>query len=174
MPTTLTSRPPTDGPFERERFDPDIERFARWLDSQFSIPGTNIRFGLDAILGLFPALGDFLPSLASLYILFSAQRYGVPRATLIRMAINIAFDYAAGSIPVAGDVFDVFWKSNDRNAALFAKHVNATPQEERKVARADRYFVLAMAAGLVILLGASIAASWFVMYLLYRAIRGVF
>ena len=158
--------------FDRERLDPNIERFANWLDSQFSIPGTNIRFGLDAILGLFPALGDLLPSLASLYILFAAQRYGVSRATLARMALNIAFDYAAGSIPVAGDVFDLFWKSNNRNAALLAKHVNANPGQERQARRQDFWFVAAVAVGLVMLLGASIAASWFVLYMLAKALIG--
>ncbi len=179
MNQTLATRPFPDrfqreqsSPFDRERLDPKIERFAHWLDSQFAIPGTNIRFGLDAILGLFPALGDLLPSLASLYILFAAQRYGVSRATLARMALNIAFDYVAGSVPVAGDVFDLFWKSNDRNAAFLAKHVNANPQQERNARRQDRWFVAAVAAGLVVLLGASIAASWFVIYSLAKLLVG--
>lgn len=163
-----------DDRFDGPELDPNIERFAHWLDSQFSIPGTNIRFGLDVLLGLFPALGDLLPSIASLYILFAAQRYGVSRATLARMAMNIAFDYVAGSVPVAGDVFDVYWKSNDRNAALLAKHVQATPAEQRKINRDDRFFVLGIAAGLMAILGVSIAASWFGMYLFFRLIRGAF
>lgn len=162
----------SDDRFEGPELDPNIERFAHWLDSQFSIPGTNIRFGLDVILGLFPAIGDLLPSIASLYILFAAQRYGVSRATLARMGANIAFDYVAGSVPVAGDVFDVYWKSNDRNAALLAKHVQATPKEQRKIVREDRFFVLAIAAGLMAILGVSIAASWFGMYLFFRLVRG--
>lgn len=166
------TRPGDDDRYEGPELDPNIERFAHWLDSQFSIPGTNIRFGLDVILGLFPALGDLLPSIASLYILFAAQRYGVSRATLARMATNIAFDYVAGSVPVAGDVFDVYWKSNDRNAALLAKHVQATPKEQRKIVREDRFFVAAIAVGLMSILGVSIAASWFGMYLFFRLIRG--
>ncbi len=175
MPTSLAPRPPNEYTRrESAQVDPHIERLAHWLDSQFSIPGTNIRFGLDAILGLFPAIGDLLPSLASLYILFAAARYGVSRATLLRMAMNIAFDFAAGSVPVAGDVFDVYWKSNDRNAALLAKHVSATPLEQHTVKRQDRPFVLAIAASLVAILGVSIAASWFGFYLLLRLLSGRF
>lgn len=151
-----------------ERLDPRIEQFAHWLDSRFSIPGTNIRFGLDAILGLFPAVGDFLPAIAALYILFAAAKHGVPRSTLARMAANIAFDYIGGAVPLAGDVFDVFWKANDRNAALLAKHVNAAPEEQAKVRRDDRLFVLAIAAGLTATLAVSIAASWFGFYLLMK------
>lgn len=173
MPASLATRPSNEYTHrESAPVDPRIERLAHWLDSQFSIPGTNIRFGLDAILGLFPALGDLLPSLASLYILFAAARYGVPRATLARMAMNIAFDYAAGSVPVAGDVFDVYWKSNDRNAALLARQVNAAPDEQRQVRRQDRLFVAAITAGLVALLGISIAASGFGIYVLLKLLSG--
>ncbi len=169
MPKTLIPLPPNEYTRrESAQVDPRIEQFAHWLDSQFAIPGTNIRFGLDAILGLFPAIGDFLPAIASLYILFSASKYGVPRSTLVRMAANIAFDYVAGAVPVAGDVFDVFWKANDRNAALLAKHVNAAPEEQRKVQRDDRLFVFAIAAGLMAILGISIAASWFGLYMLVK------
>src|SRR4051812_18900365 len=72
---------------------PDLEWLAYWMDSVFEIPGLGVRFGLDAIVGLIPAVGDTLTSLVSLYILSAARRYGVPRATMTRMAANIAIDY---------------------------------------------------------------------------------
>lgn len=173
MPTSLAPYPEHEYTHRQaERIDPRIEQFAHWLDSRFSIPGTNIRFGLDAILGLFPAVGDFLPAIAALYILFAAAKQGVPRSTLARMAANIAFDYVVGAVPVAGDVFDVFWKANDRNAALLAKHVNAAPEEQAKVRRGDRLFVVAVVAGLVAILGVSVAASWFGFYLLAKLLAG--
>ena len=88
------------------------------------------------------------------------------------MALNVVLDAVVGMIPLVGDVFDVYWKSNDRNAALLAKHVQATPKEQRKIVREDRYFVAAIAAGLMASLGISIAASWFGMYLFFRLLRG--
>src|SRR5438477_12262867 len=85
----------------------DLELLARVMDSLFEIPGTRVRFGFDAIIGLIPGLGDTITSFVSLYILKAASRAGVPRVTLVRMALNIAIDYIVGCVPVAGDVFDV-------------------------------------------------------------------
>jgi hypothetical protein len=77
----------------------------------------NQRFGFDAIIRLIRGLGDVLTSLISLYILAAARRYGVPRATLMRMAFNIAVDTVVGSVPLPGDGFDVYWKANVMNVA---------------------------------------------------------
>ena len=85
---------------------------------------------------------------------------------------EVGLDLIDAPIPVAGDVFDLFWKSNDRNAALLAKHVNANPQEERQARRQDWFFVIAVAAGLVMLLGFSIAASWYLLYTVARLFVG--
>ena len=131
----------------------------RWLDSAFRIPGLGVRFGLDALVGLIPGVGDTLTSLASLYILNAGQRDGVPRVTLVRMALNIAIDYLLGAVPLVGDVFDVYWKANLRNVALLRKHALATPVEERKARSADRWFVGALIFGLLVLLVASIVAA---------------
>src|SRR6185369_7524402 len=87
----------------------NLELLARLMDNAFEIPGTNVRFGLDAIIGLIPGLGDTLTSFVSLYILKAASRAGVPRVTLLRMATNLGIDYIVGIVPVAGDLFDVYW-----------------------------------------------------------------
>src|SRR6478672_8993607 len=88
-----------------------LDDLAFYLDDLFRIPGTSWRFGLDGIIGLVPSVGDTLTSLASFYILLAAVRYGVPKITLLRMALNIGIDYLLGTIPLVGDAFDFFWKS---------------------------------------------------------------
>jgi Domain of unknown function (DUF4112) len=142
------------------RLDPQLELLAYWMDTVFEIPGLGIRFGFDAIIGLIPGLGDILTSLISLYILAAARRYGVPRATLTRMAFNIAVDTTVGAIPFFGDVFDVYWKANVMNVALLRRHVLATPDEQRTARRKDTLFIFGLIAGLVLLLVATAAAFY--------------
>ncbi|MBS0263924.1 MAG: DUF4112 domain-containing protein [Planctomycetes bacterium] len=125
---------------------------ARFMDDFVEIPGTGVRFGFDALLGLIPGLGDTLSSLVSLYILKAASAAGVPRITLLRMAANIGIDMICGSIPVLGDVFDVFWKANIKNVELLARHTQATPAEERRARSGDWLFVSGLIAGLAALL----------------------
>lgn len=87
----------------------------------FRIPGTAIRFGLDAVIGWIPGIGDAMAGIASFFIVFAAWRRGVPRITLVRMTVNVALETALGAIPVAGDVFHVFWKANRRNYKLLIR-----------------------------------------------------
>lgn len=96
----------------------DATTFAELLDSKFRIPNTNIRFGLDPLIGLIPGVGDWLAGLASLYFLIWAALLGGRPAVLWRMFINILMDVLIGSIPVLGEVFDVYWKANVRNAQI--------------------------------------------------------
>ena len=105
-------------PLPPERDAADLAALARWMDSAFRIPGLGVKFGLDAIIGLIPGLGDAATSLVSLYILAQARQLGVGRATLARIALNIAIDVIVGAVPLVGDVFDIYWKSNQRNVAL--------------------------------------------------------
>src|SRR3954467_2505523 len=95
-----------------------LENLAHYLDGLFRVPGTGWRFGLDALIGLVPNVGDTLTSFASFYILLAGVRYGVPKITLLRMAFNIGLDYLVGTIPFIGDAFDFFWKSNKQNMEL--------------------------------------------------------
>jgi len=98
--------------------DRTLERLTRLMDDAFRVPGTNFRVGLDAIVGLIPGVGDVVGWLASAYILAAAARQGVPRATLLRMTMNTAVDLVGGALPIVGDVFDAWWKSNRRNLTL--------------------------------------------------------
>jgi predicted aconitase with swiveling domain len=97
---------------------------ARFLDSSVRIPGTQIRFDADSILGIVPVIGDGLASLLSLYIVFEAVRAGVPRTTIVRMCLNIVLDGIVGSIPVVGSLFDVIWRANQRNVSLLERHLS--------------------------------------------------
>jgi hypothetical protein len=124
-----------------------IERLSWLMDGVFRIPGIGWRFGLDAILGLFPGFGDTATSLVSFYILASAVRYGVPKITLLRMGLNIAIDYAVGSLPLVGDLFDAWWKSNQMNVQLLRERAMVSASEAREGKLSDWIFV-----GLIILL----------------------
>jgi hypothetical protein len=97
----------------------------QWLDNAFRLPGTRLRVGWDPIIGLIPWVGDLLTAVMACAIIVEAHRARVPRLVQLRMLANVGFDLLLGSIPVAGDVADVFWKSNSRNMALLDRHVLA-------------------------------------------------
>ena len=107
-----TSSPPTH----------DLQWLADLLDSRWRIPGTPWRFGVDAIAGLVPGAGDVVAGIAGLYIISAAARAGVPRHVIVRMVGNIAVDTLVGSVPILGGIFDIVFKSNQRNLRLYAKH----------------------------------------------------
>ncbi len=100
----------------------DLQWLADLLDSRWRIPGTSWRFGVDAIAGLVPGAGDLVAGLAGLYIISAAARAGVPRHVIVRMVGNIALDTVVGSVPILGSIFDIAFKSNQRNLRLYAKH----------------------------------------------------
>lgn len=100
---------------------------ARLLDSQWRIPGTKIRFGLDPILGLVPGAGDAVSLAISAWIVAEARRHGVPRRVLARMISNVLLDLATGVIPVVGDLVDVAVKANIRNLRLMGLDPDAPP-----------------------------------------------
>lgn len=101
----------------------ELESVARLLDTKWRIPFTSIRFGLDAVVGLVPVLGDLATGLVSAYILFRALSLGIPAPLFARMVFNVLFDTLVGSIPILGSIFDVFFKSNIRNMALLRRHL---------------------------------------------------
>jgi hypothetical protein len=148
------------GASRASEIDPELELLAQWMDSVFEIPGLGIRFGLDAIVGLIPGVGDTLTSLASLYILNAARRYGVPRVTMARMALNIAIDYICGAVPILGDAFDVYWKANIKNVELLRRHVRVSKTEERRARVGDWLFVGALMLGLIAVLATSVVVAW--------------
>ena len=103
-----------------------LEALARLLDSAIVIPGTSFRFGADAVVGLFPVVGDIISGLFSTYIIVQARRLGAPKWLLLRMAANTLMDTAVGAVPLAGDVFDVMFRSNLKNLALLRRHLEKT------------------------------------------------
>src|SRR5262245_64269313 len=105
-----------------------LDRLARLLDDFIRIPFLNIRIGLDPILGLVPWAGDTLTALFSLYLIGSAIQYRAPKVVIMRMAMNVAFDYLIGIIPFVGDASDFFVKSNRWKMTLIRRHT----QERRR------------------------------------------
>lgn len=99
-----------------------LDLLARLMDSQFRIPGTSIRFGLDPIIGLIPGAGDISTFAISSFMLFVMVRNGASRFVLARMILNVLIDTILGAIPFVGDVFDVGFKSNVRNMRLMREH----------------------------------------------------
>ena len=150
-------------PGARPKSTQDLERLAHWLDTIFEIPGIRLKFGIDALLGLLPGVGDTASALASVYILQAASKYGVPRVTLARMTLNIAIDLVVGAIPFVGDLFDVYWKANRKNVELLRRHFKANPASERSIKRSDGLFVTGMIALIGILLFASITGAYFIL-----------
>lgn len=102
-----------------------VRFIARMMDDQFRAPGTNLRFGLDFLLGLFPGLGDAATSIISLLIVHHAWAAGASKLTLARMLGNVGIDFLVGSVPLFGDVFDFAWKANRKNARLLEAHLNS-------------------------------------------------
>ena len=100
-----------------------LEALARLMDSAFLIPGTNIRMGMDGILGLVPVAGDLISALVSSYLIWEARRLGVSRWVLGRMMANTALDTLVGAVPLVGDAFDVVFRANIKNMALLRKHI---------------------------------------------------
>ncbi len=134
--------PPSRRIAELDLSDPHIQArvrrlraLARTLDLAFEIPGTGRRFGLDSVIGLIPGVGDAATAALSGYIVYEAWRLGASRATLGKMLGNIGLDFAAGSIPVLGDLFDFAFKANVRNLRLLGIDVrNPEPGPRRGVA----------------------------------------
>lgn len=179
MARNLDVRPPADDPqnagpaaaSEQTSESRDLESLARWMDSLFEIPGLRFKFGIDALLGLLPGAGDFATSAVSIYILTAAQRHGVPRITLTRMALNIVLDLIVGVIPFLGDFFDAYWKSNQRNVELLRRHIVATPAAERKLQKSDRLFVAALIGIIGALTIGSVVLAYFVLTRLTEVLR---
>ncbi|MGH9906263.1 MAG: DUF4112 domain-containing protein, partial [Pyrinomonadaceae bacterium] len=131
-----------------------LERLGWLMDDVFRVPVLGWRIGLDAIAGFIPGVGDTATSLVSFYILAAAVRYQVPKITLLRMGMNLGIDYVLGSLPLVGDLFDAWWKSNQRNIELLRQRATVSAAEAREGRVSDWLFV-----GLIILVLASMAVG---------------
>jgi len=110
-----------------------ITLVAKLLDSAFFIPGLNRRVGLDSIIGLVPGVGDAISAALASYIIWEARQLGLPRWKIARMIGNVAMDTAIGAIPIAGDVFDVYFKANERNLRIVQEHLGMPKRGPREI-----------------------------------------
>ncbi len=147
-----------------------LETLSRYLDDWIKIPIVGWRFGLDALIGLVPNVGDMATSALSFYILVAGVRYGVPKITLLRMAFNIGLDYVVGAIPFIGDAFDFVWKSNRQNMDLLRERATGND----KGTTGDYLFVGLIILALMAILAASILVSLYIIGLFFREIRDLF
>ena len=145
-----------------------LRRISHLLDNAIPIPGTKHRIGLDPILGLIPGGGDLVGSIFAGYVVFKSAQMGVPQETLLKMAANIVFDTVAGTVPVAGDLFDVAWKANVKNIELLDAHLGS-PEQGKK---ADWLFVAALLLGLILIVGSVIFLSVMIFGWLFRVFTG--
>lgn len=108
-----------------------IRKIAKLLDTAIGIPGTKIRFGLDPILGLIPGGGDLISAGISAYMIYLATRFGLERAEVFKMIKNVAIETAVGSVPLAGDLFDAYFKGNMRNLEILEKHIEKNEASDK-------------------------------------------
>ena len=104
-----------------------LDRLADLLDSRFRIPVIDVRFGLDAILGLIPGVGDFAALLPTAYMIWEGRKMGASNGVIGRMTVNAGLDFVVGSIPVLGSIWDIWFKANRRNMALLRDEIARPP-----------------------------------------------
>lgn len=125
----------------------EVETLAWLLDNSIQVPGTGgRRLGLDALIGFVPVVGDLASAGIGLYVVWRGSRLGLPRVVVARMLANSVVDLIVGSIPVAGDAFDLWFKANTRNLRLMRRYVAAPETSTRSTSVA-----LAVSIGLVLL-----------------------
>jgi hypothetical protein len=108
---------------ERASIIAELDLLAALLDSRWRIPGTSVRFGLDALVGLVPVLGDAATGIVSAYIVLRARNCGAGNGLVARMLGNVLLDTVVGSVPILGSIFDVYFKANNRNIRLLRRHL---------------------------------------------------
>ena len=148
----------------------ELEVFSQLMDNQFRLPVLNWRFGLNAIIDLVPGIGDFATTLVALYLLISAVRYRVPKVTLLRMALNIVIYFIGGLVPLAGDLFAIWWKPNVRNLNLLRSRATVSAEQAKRGRSSDWLFVILIIVGLLAVLIGSFALSLVLLWFLVRNI----
>jgi len=143
-----------------------VKVLADWLDQRFTIPGTSIRIGLDPILGLIPGIGDMIANVAGSTILIIAAQSRLPKIVLLQMGLNVAMNAMLGAIPVLGDIFSIWFRSNLRNAQLLERYVNT---EGRASTLGNWLFVIAVIGGIILLLVAILIATVWLIKQLWQA-----
>lgn len=109
------------GRMTREQRFARLEAIGELLDMAFIVPGTNVRYGLDGLIGLIPVIGDIITTALALWVVREARALGAPRHLVARMLANVAIDGAVGAVPVIGDAFDIAFRSNVRNIRMLRR-----------------------------------------------------
>ena len=133
-------RPGETAPGMQERFqgagglfrNENLDLLSKLLDTCFRVPGTDVRFGVDGIIGFVPGVGDFLAGAASTVIVLAAFFRGVPLITVARMVANLGIEVVVGIVPVLGNLFDIGWRANRRNYALLERSLAGGRRDTRK------------------------------------------
>ena len=112
-----------------------IDALATLLDTAFILPGINVRFGLDALIGLVPGIGDAITTAMSLYIVHEARQLGAPGHLIARMLGNVLLDGMVGAVPLVGDAFDVLWRANRRNMRLLQEWLQRAEGRQKQPVR---------------------------------------
>ena len=158
LPPAMPSQPPISAPLAKPTVSADalhrVERVAKVLDEAIRIPGTGIKLGLDAVIGLIPGVGDAAGLALGGWFIYEAHRLGAPMELKLKMARNVAIDAVSGLVPVLGDLVDVAYRSNRRNLDLMRKHFR--PADPVLPAGKPRSAVLVIA----LVAGALLAGYW--------------
>ena len=142
---------------KREGLEPLFKWLALIMDEFIRVPGTKFKFGLDPLIGLLPGLGDTASALVSAFALIQAARLGVPKILLARMSLNILINELVGIVPVVGDAFSFWFKSNARNYQIIKDHTAAPGGVSR---RSDWIFVIAVLVLLFGIVGCGLLVSF--------------
>ena len=149
--------------------EPLFRLIALFMDNLIRVPGTQFRFGIDPLLGLIPGVGDTGAAFVSAVALIQAARQGLPKIVLARMAVNILLNELIGIVPVLGDAFSFWFKSNARNHALIKKYL-AEGHAARRSQRGDWIFVISVLVALALIVGLGLVIT---LYVLNRVIQYV-
>ena len=152
---------------KRAEIEPLFRGLALIMDNFLPVPGTRFRFGLDPLIGLVPGIGDTGSTFISALALITAARRGLPRILLARMSLNILINEAIGIIPIVGDAFSFWFKSNARNYELLKRHTGGS----RRSTTSDWIFVTLVLALLVVILLVSLAVSLWLLAQIARLIE---
>jgi hypothetical protein len=145
-----------------------MHRMAWLLDNSIRVPGFNYRIGIDPLLGLLPGIGEAAGGVLSMYIIAEAARGGLPRAIILRMALNLALEMVIGTIPLIGDLFDMTWKANLRNMRL----VESYATRPQKSVTTSKWLLWGVIIALLLLTAALVYVGFLILAAIWSAISG--
>jgi len=161
-----------DSPTESSQSDlsPASRKIAWVLDESIRVPGTKFRIGLDPILGLVPGGGEIIPSIIACYLLADARRHGLPFKLLLKMSGNVFLNALAGAIPLAGDAFSAWFKSNSRNYAMMQQFLESCQGDQSE----GSWWPLIFIAATLIAVTLFNLAIWLLFLTLFTSLLSIF